>query len=83
MQTIDEFIKQVGIGMTVRSANHNPNMADMPRGSHHYLCTLYRGIKGVDYRELPIPFSQGSAHTTIPSVEDVLDCLASDSSCVN
>jgi hypothetical protein len=60
--------------MTVRKVKTNPNMDDMPR---NFNCTII-GANEEGY--MKVPFSQGSAHTENPTLEDVLDCLALDAS---
>jgi len=55
----------------------NPNMNDMPAGSAHYKVVLRMGGK-----QMTVPFSMGPAHCKEPNAEDVLNCLASDSSSV-
>ena len=72
--TLAEFIATNGLRMTVRTRKANPNIDDMPR---NFTCTIIgRNDKGY----MKVPFSQGSAHTKPPTIEDVLDCLASDAS---
>lgn len=76
--TIEDFIHTYGITATVEYADSNPNMTVSGGDTmHHWLVTLRRGK-----RTMAVPFSQGSALRDEPTVEDVLDCLASDSSAV-
>ncbi len=76
--TMQEFIRQHKISMTVDYADSNPNMPADDKWmatAHHYKCVLRCGK-----HRMTVPFSQGSAHTSEPDVADVLDCLASDAS---
>ena len=74
--TIQDFIGKHGISLTARPADSNPNLADPLPGGHHWLCTLGRP----SVRPFTVFFSQGSARTAPPTADDVLDCLAADSS---
>ncbi len=69
-----QFIQDNGLRMTIRKVKANPNISNMPR---NFSCTI---IGRNDNGYMKVPFSQGAAHTTDPTLEDVLDCLASDSS---
>jgi hypothetical protein len=82
MQKLSEFIAAQGITFAVKTARSNPTMEPSPHMTRHFLCTFMMGERGVNYRDLKIPFSQGSAHTEAPTAEDVLDCLASDASSI-
>lgn len=84
MATISEFIAQHGITMTVERVDSNPNMDqdDWTKDSSHWRCVLHMNV-GTMPAALEIPFSQGSALTTPPTAEDVLDCLVSDASSVD
>jgi hypothetical protein len=78
MQTIQEFIQTTGLRMTVEPRNSNPNMAADDKwhaGANHWTCTIHLGRQG-----MAVAFSQGSAHTSPPTLDSVLDCLASDAS---
>jgi hypothetical protein len=77
-ETLSSFIARNRIKVSVRKAERNPNMDDMPRGSTHWAVTIHH-----DGSRMTVPFSQGSAHTSEPKLADVLDCLASDSSSVD
>lgn len=46
--------------------------------ARHWRITITR-----DGRQMRVYFSQGSAHTDAPTLEDVLDCLASDAAGIN
>jgi len=72
-KTLRQFIRENRIKMSAEWADSNPNMADMPAGSTHWRCVLR--CQG---RQMTVPFSQGPAISHEPTVEDVLDCLASD-----
>jgi hypothetical protein len=71
--TLKEFVARYGVTMTVRRAENNPHMTDMGPGARHWKCSLKCGAE-----VFTVPFSQGSAHTSEPTVEDVLDCWASE-----
>ena len=80
MQTLKQLVAAQKIRMTVDWAPSNPNMAADAKWSaaaNHYKCILKCGK-----RQMTVPFSQGCAHTSEPSAEDVLDCLASDAASV-
>ena len=79
---LSEFITEHGIEMQVERVKRNPNMMDMMDGASHYLCNFRRhwGDGAYCLEEMDVTFSMGSAHTEPPTVEDVLDCLASDAS---
>lgn len=73
--TMQEFIKAHKITMTAEWADSNPNMEDSGN-MDHWKCILKMGRK-----RLTVPFSMGIGHNgKAPKVEDVLDCMASDSS---
>ena len=79
--SIQNFINATGIRFSeLRQIDRNPNM-NAPeawmRGATHWKIVLV----GTG-REFTTYFSQGSAHTKEPTVADVLDCIASDASCV-
>jgi hypothetical protein len=74
MGTLKAFIVRNHIRAESVMVDHNPNM-DGSQNMDNYKVTLRR--KG---RQLTIPFSMGVALCREPSAEDVLDCLASDSS---
>lgn len=75
--TLREFIACHGLTMEAERADENPNMADMPPGSSHWLCT-FRAGEGV----MQVHFSMGPAHSREPEIGEVLDCLASDASSI-
>ena len=85
MQTIKQFIVEQGLRMDVDTAESNPHMNGMPNGSRHYRCTIKQLIPETDIYggfTIEIPFSCGPAIKDAPSLEDVLDCLASDAASV-
>ena len=79
-QTLSYFIDHNDLSMSVEWAESNPNMAadDWSRQASHYLCT----IRNAEGATMAVPFSMGAAHTDEPSLEMVLDSLASDISSV-
>ncbi len=70
---IATFIQKHRITMAVRPAIENPHMTDMAPDSRHWLCKFYMGRAW-----MPVHFSQGPAHTSEPTISDVLSCLATD-----
>ena len=73
--TMRGFVSRYGVRMTVEWADDNPHMADTIPGASHWKCCLR-----CDGRQLTVHFSMGPALSGEPSVEDLLDCLASDAS---
>lgn len=80
--TLQEFIQEQGITVTVTQTDDNPGMTDMPEGSRHWKVVFagYSRPKFLQGQHMTVFFSQGPAHTDPPTGEDVLDCLASDAS---
>ncbi len=82
-QTLQQFISSQGLTMTAKRINSNPNMSDW-KDARHWSCIIRKpkpeDAIHHDLYKLVIPFSQGSAHTDPPTIEDVLDCMASDAS---
>ena len=78
--TLDQFITEQQLVMSVRPIKRNPHMQEqMPR---NFNCTIE--FEGRGYHEpLTVYFSQGSAHKKPPTLAEVLDCLASDASGVD
>ena len=82
--TLQERIERLHFTFECEEVGENPNMADMPCGSRHYLCLLTHtdeviGNMWEAYNAtLEIFFSMGPALEREPTAEDVLDCLASD-----
>lgn len=56
----------------IASAPSNPNMSDMPRGSHHYKIRFK-----LEGRQITTPFSCGPL-AGFPKPGEVLECLLSD-----
>lgn len=76
-KTISQFIAESNIRVEKCEARDcNPNMLTWT-DARHWLVTL-----NAEGNKLSIPFSQGLGHTELPNAEDVLDCLASDSSLI-
>ena len=78
--TYRQWAARHGVRMDVTPADTNPNMTADPEWmaqASHYLCTF--SVKGQD-GALAVPFSMGPAHTSEPSMDDVLDAIASDAS---
>jgi hypothetical protein len=78
--TIDEFIAAHGLTADVIPADSNPNMTDddWARDASHWLVTIR-----CEDRTMAVHFSQGSALTQPPALEDVLDCVAADAASVD
>lgn len=75
MATLSEFIEQAGVSMTAESTYRNPHMDDR-QDMDHWRCVLRRGRKS-----MVVYFSKGIGHHGAePTVEEVLDCMASDAS---
>jgi hypothetical protein len=72
MSPLQEFIKQRGIGFTCQAINSRPDdlMSDL---AFHYKCRITKGRRG-----FTLYFSQGSAHTSAPTLKDVLECICDD-----
>lgn len=71
---LSALVEQYKIGFTRSWIATRPDgiMADMAR---HFKCRITQGRRG-----FTLYFSQGSGHTEPPTIEQVLDCLASDAS---
>ena len=74
-QTIETFVAQRQIKMHCDWSNSNPNinLNNWSRIATHWKCVFKLGK-----RRLTAYFSQGTAYSGKPAIEDVLDCLASD-----
>lgn len=80
MRTLEDFINVEQLSMTTAPTEYNPNMTDAwAKTATHYNCIF---TSGQHKRTLRTHFSQGSAHTEPPTLDSVLDCLASDASTV-
>lgn len=75
MATLAAFIRANILTMSAKRTDSNPHMSG--EGMRHWRCTIRNGR-----RSMTVAFSQGSGHTTDPTLADVLDCLASDASTV-
>ena len=76
--TLAEFIETNALTFSMKQKASNPHFKGDPHLTRHFLC--YIGKPGmIQDDQMHVPFSQGSAHTKPPTLEDVLDCLASDS----
>src|SRR5215472_10627189 len=77
MQSMADFLRRYAVKMWCERVETNPNLDTSDTWSQratHWKCTLsHQG------RSMSILFSQGSAHREDPTLEEVLDCLASDS----
>lgn len=73
------FGERHGITMRLESVDNNPNMTDgsFSRSAFHYRVKLRRGRQGMS-----LYFSQGSAHSKPPTLNDVLSCLALDAASI-
>lgn len=72
-QTVAAFAAEHGITLTSEAWHENLDMADSA-GMHHWKCRLRCGR-----RSMVIYFSKGRGHDgERPTVEEVLDCVASD-----
>ena len=74
MTDLEQFVDTNKIRFSADWISQRPDGL-MNDSAHHYKCRLMCGRRGYT-----LYFSQGSAHTSEPSVFDVLDCLASDAS---
>ena len=76
METIQEYVKRNKISMKTKmiTSRQDGLCSDLPR---HFKCTLKLGN-----RKMNTVFSQGSAYTEPPTVEDALDSLRRDSESV-
>lgn len=81
MNNIRSFIKKYGISITSEWSDENPNMHEW-RDANHYKVKLVRQPTKNDphRRQFTTYFSMGYSHTDEPKAEDVLDCLAMDTS---
>jgi hypothetical protein len=79
--TLKQFIGRESITIESQMVDRNPNMDSSDR-MDHYKCKLSRRFGNVQ-RAMTVYFSMGLALCREPTVEDVLDCLASDASTVD
>lgn len=74
---LSTLIARLGITMVCEPTNSNPNFIGSD-DMDHWCCELRK-----DKRRMTVPFSCGVGHNgKAPKVEDVLDCLASDSASI-
>lgn len=94
--TIESFIEKHGIRFECRRVDSRPDGLMDGDGQRHFRCRVISrefehvackvehcgGYKSghLKPRSFGLYFSQGSAHTSDPTLADVLDCLASDAS---
>ena len=90
--SLAEFIAEQGISFRCERIDARPDSL-MEDSARHFRCRIisHRGITrsadtGMEYltpstptHQFTVYFSQGSAHTEDPTLNDVLDCLAQDS----
>lgn len=78
MRSMKSFVNGYKIRIENEMVGENPHMVDKNWKAYHYKSTLkFRG------RQMTVFFSMGMAHNNEPTQEDVLSCLASDSSSVD
>lgn len=92
-ETVANFAKRAGVrvGLRVRLRERPDRLDtdDWGKGARHWAVTLIRELQAFSgsevgqHAELRVYYSQGSAHTTPPTVVDVLDSLRSDVSGVD
>ena len=71
------FVNHYKVKIDVDYANKNPDFADQDTPMNHYKVRLRR-----DGKQMTLYFSMGIALTGLPTVEDVIDCLASDAASI-
>jgi hypothetical protein len=83
-----DFIKKHNLSMKCSKAYDNPNMDDdkWKKSASHYSIVIEK--REHCYQNLPedamtLFYSMGSAHKKQPTLEQVLECLAMDSSTIN
>lgn len=85
-QTYKEFAKREKIKLEWIQVACNPHMDDMPKYSKHYVCILSRlayadptKMDEMVLRSFEIHYSMGPGLKGKPTIEDLLDCVASES----
>ena len=78
MQTIKEFIQKHKITITSRYTDQNP--ADPSWQANHYICKLTRRTEDRKRKQFTIYFSKGYGLNGEPRADEVLNCVAMDSS---
>lgn len=73
------FITANHITMEARRVSKRPDSL-MGDSARHFRCIFHKHNEGSIKHSAGVYFSQGSAYIDLPTVEDVLDCLASDAS---
>lgn len=77
MNTLTDFITRTGVTLTAVRTARNPHMDDS-ESMDNWRCVLRRGR-----RSMVVHFSKGVGHHgAAPTVDEVLDCLASDAASV-
>lgn len=71
--TLAQRCRELDLALRVEPADRNPLMEDEWRDANHWRCTVICGK-----RRMVTPFSQGSAHTEPPTLEDVVNALVLD-----
>lgn len=81
--TIESFRYKANINKypTFQNVPENPHMEATEYMTRHFYITITR-IDEMRTKKFSVYFSQGSAHKKPPTLEDVLDCLASDASTI-
>lgn len=78
---IHEFIAAQGLAMDAHRVPHRAKIyGHWNDGTRHYSCTITKALPPSFQRQMRVGFSQGSSHTENPTLADVLDCLAMDTS---
>lgn len=75
--TMAQRCAELTLALRATRADSNPYLSESWDGASHWRCTLYCGT-----RKMTVFFSQGSAHTEPPTVEDVVNSLVSDAQSV-
>ncbi len=77
--TIQEFIEQANLTMSVEYAASNPHMEeDRKHPMDHWACRITDGANVME-----LVFSKGQGHhSEEPQLDEVLDCLASDAASI-
>jgi hypothetical protein len=79
MQTIRQFVQKHRITSSAQWADPDPQeYQEWPHTAYKVTLQRSRGA-GRGGTRMTMPFKMGIAHTSEPSTEDVLSCLASDS----
>jgi hypothetical protein len=75
MTTLTQYIEKYDIQFEYHVVYSRPDGLMSESGQSHFRCRILRKP-----RAFSLYFSMGSAHTSPPTLADVLDCLASDAS---